>query len=190
MARYGFVVDLRTCIGCGACVAACTEENTPVLRRLTGNPRAVVPLGSRRDVIVVEEGVYPAVRRVHHHRVCAHCDNPPCVGVCPTGATYKTPEGAVVVDYDKCIGCRYCVVACPYGARYVNEDVGGPDKCTMCIHRVREGLAPACAESCPTRSIVFGDLDDPESPAARAAARAVPVGAGYGTRPRLYVIPP
>ncbi len=188
MPRYGFVINLATCIGCGACVAACSEENTLVLREIAEG--ASVPLGARRDVHVVEKGSFPSIIRVSYHHTCMHCDDPPCVDVCPTGATYKTEEGAVVVDYELCIGCKYCVTACPYAARYVNEVIGGPDKCTMCLHRVRDGLKPACAEACPTDSIVFGDLDDPESEAAKQALHAVPVGEEYGTKPRVYVIPP
>lgn len=188
MPRYGFVLNLSTCIGCGACVAACTEENTPVLAEV--EPNAEVPLGGRRDIRVVESGVYPTVSRTTYHHVCMHCEDAPCVGVCPTGATHKTSEGVVLIDYDLCIGCKYCITACPYNARYLNEALGGPDKCTMCYQRLKEGLEPACVSSCPTDSIVFGDLDDPESPVAKLLKHAVPVAASLGTKPKVYVIPP
>ncbi|MEB3805988.1 MAG: 4Fe-4S dicluster domain-containing protein [Desulfurococcales archaeon] len=188
MARYGFVIDLSTCIGCGDCVAACSEENTLVLSEIKED--AVVPLGSRRDIWVSERGFFPSVIRAHYHRTCMHCEEAPCAAVCPTGATYKTEEGVVLVDYSLCIGCKYCLVACPYDARYVNEALGGPDKCTMCMHRLREGLQPACAEACPTDSIVFGDLDDPDSRVARLAKHAVTLGPELGTRPKVFVIPP
>lgn len=188
MARYGFVINLATCIGCGACVAACSEENTQVLKEIS--EKATVPLGARRDIRVIEVGVFPSVARISPHHTCMHCDEAPCVAVCPTGASYKTEDGAVLVDYDLCIGCKYCITACPYNARYLNKELGGPDKCTMCYHRVKEGLLPACAASCPTGSIVFGDLDDPSSEVSRLVKHAVPVGASLGTSPKVYVIPP
>ena len=188
MPRYGLVIDLRTCIGCGACVAACSEENTPLLQMVARD--ADVPLGGRRDVYTEEIGRFPSVARVHHHRTCMHCDNAPCIAVCPTGASFRTDEGVVLIDYEKCIGCKYCIVACPYGARYVNEALGGPDKCTMCYHRITQGLEPACASSCPTDSIVFGDLDDPESPVQKLLHHARPVAPELGTKPKVHVIPP
>ena len=188
MARYGFVVNLETCIGCGACVAACSEENSRILDSIARGAR--VPLGGRRDIIVVERGRYPNTARITLHHTCMHCEDAPCVSVCPTGATFKNEDGIVLVDYDLCIGCKYCIVACPYNARYYNEELGGPDKCTMCAHRVYKGLEPACAASCPTGSIVWGDLDDPESPVARLASRAVAPGAELGTRPKVFLIPP
>ncbi|MEB3760007.1 MAG: 4Fe-4S dicluster domain-containing protein [Desulfurococcales archaeon] len=188
MARYGFVINLDTCIGCGACVAACSEENSLVLQQLKED--AEVPLGGRRDILVIEKGKFPSTVRINHHHTCMHCDNAPCVHVCPTGASYKTEEGAVLIDYDLCIGCKYCIVACPYNARYVNEALGGPDKCTMCYHRITKGLEPACASSCPTDSIVFGDLDDPNSEAYKLSLEAVPLAPEIGTKPRVYVIPP
>ncbi len=188
MVRYGFVINLSTCIGCGACVVGCTEENTLELQKISN--RAYVPIGGRRDLHLVEKGSFPSVYRVNYHLTCMHCDNAPCVAVCPTGASYRSDEGAVLVDYDRCIGCKYCITACPYNARYVNEALGGPDKCTMCIHRVREGLDPACTISCPTNSIIFGDLDDPESEISKLSRHAIPIGEEMGTRPKLYVIPP
>ncbi|MCE4618297.1 MAG: 4Fe-4S dicluster domain-containing protein [Desulfurococcales archaeon] len=188
MPRYGFVINLSTCIGCGACVAACTEENTQVLKELSDE--ASVPLGGRRDIRVVEDGKFPSVLRISYHHTCMHCEDAPCVSVCPTGASYRTDEGTVLVDYELCIGCKYCITACPYNARYVNEALGGPDKCTMCYHRLKQGLLPACATSCPTDSIVFGDLDDPNSEVAKLAKHAIPVGASLGTKPKVYVIPP
>ncbi|MCE4625387.1 MAG: 4Fe-4S dicluster domain-containing protein [Desulfurococcales archaeon] len=188
MVRYGFVIDLRSCIGCGACVAACSEENTPQLKTIS--PDAEVPLGGRRDIIIVEKGLFPAIARIPLHHTCMHCEDAPCTHVCPTGATFKTEDGIVLIDYALCIGCKYCVEACPYNARYVNEALGGPDKCTMCVHRVRKGLRPACETACPTGSIIWGDLDDPNSEASRKAARAIPIGAQLGTKPKVFVIPP
>jgi Fe-S-cluster-containing dehydrogenase component len=96
-------------------------------------------------------------------KLCNHCENPPCVQVCPVGATYKTPDGVVLIDEKYCIGCRYCVQACPYGARYFNEETQTTDKCTWCYHRITKGLKPACVEVCPVNARIFGDLNDPAS---------------------------
>jgi tetrathionate reductase subunit B len=182
--RYAMVIDYRTCIGCGACVAACTEENSIA----TGKN---IPLASRTKVGNIEIGEYPNTRWIFTHSICRHCENPPCVTVCPTGASFKTEDGVVLVDHNKCIGCKYCIVACPYGARYLNEEMKGPDKCTFCHHRVEAGLLPACVEACPTKSRVFGDLDDPNSKVSKLVAEgAIPAGAEYGTKPKVYIIPP
>jgi Fe-S-cluster-containing dehydrogenase component len=94
---------------------------------------------------------------------CNHCDNPPCVKPCPTGATYRTEDGLVLVDAKKCIGCGACIVSCPYGARYSNPVTGAADKCTFCAHRIYQGRLPACVEACPTRARIFGDLNDENS---------------------------
>ncbi len=188
MVRYGFVINLSTCIGCGACVAACTEENSLVIKEV--NEKATVPLGSRRDIKVIETGQFPSVARIVYHHMCMHCEEAPCMKVCPTGATYMTKEGVVLIDYNVCIGCKYCMTACPYNARYLNKVIGGPDKCTMCYHRIKKGLEPACVASCPTDSLVFGDLDNPNSVISRLLKKAVPVGAALGTKPKVYIIPP
>ena len=184
MTRYGMVIDLRTCIGCGACVAACSEENSLSLG-------VDVPLGARTDVKTEELGLFPNVRWIFEHSICRHCENPPCVAVCPTGASFKTDDGFVLIDHEKCIGCKYCIVSCPYKARYINENIMTPDKCTFCVHRVKKGLDPACVASCPTNSRVFGDLDDPTSKVSELVSKgAVAVGAEYGTKPKVYYAPP
>jgi len=170
MARYGMVIDLRTCMGCGACIAACTEENqTPYWANLF-----------RTHVEDIAFGTFPDSGRLLLPRLCMHCENPPCVHVCPTGASHQTGDGIVLVDPDKCMGCGYCIVACPFGARYryereqvkeapahfgadVEHLVPHVDKCTFCVHRVREGREPACVETCPAHARIFGDLDDPDS---------------------------
>ena len=108
-------------------------------------------------------------------RLCFQCDNSPCVSVCPVSANHKTADGVVLVDQDRCIGCGYCVVACPYGARYIvpsgssapTGNAGVADKCTFCYHRITKGRQPACVEICPTRARNFGDLNDPESAIAK-----------------------
>jgi Fe-S-cluster-containing dehydrogenase component len=96
-------------------------------------------------------------------KLCNHCVDSPCTQVCPVGATFDTPEGAVIVDYDWCIGCGYCIQACPYGTRFWNSERKTADKCTMCYHRITKGGVPACVEVCPTQARLFGDLNDPES---------------------------
>ena len=195
MARYGMVVDLATCLGCEACMAACSQENeTPYWSG-----------GWRTQVNDVQRGEFPSVTRQFFPRLCMHCENAPCVEVCPTGATHRTAEGIVLVDYEKCMGCKACVIACPYGARYAYEaedvkrarEIYGEDnqhrvphvdKCTFCAHRLDEGLQPACAATCPGEARLFGDLDDPRSRVAQLvnSNQAKPIGTSFGTRPRVF----
>jgi len=153
--RWAMVIDLRKCVGCYACQAACKMENG-------------VPYEHFRTwVEIIERGVYPNVRRAFIPKLCNQCDNPSCVSVCPVGATYKREDGVVVVDYSKCIGCGYCIQACPYGARYKNPYLGTVDKCDFCSHRLEQGLLPACVVNCMGRARIFGDLNDPESPVSK-----------------------
>ena len=148
--RYAMVVDTRRCVGCHACVLACKAENN-------------VPDGYCRDWIVEEiRGEFPNLQSEIRSERCNHCSNPPCVYVCPTGASFIGEGGTVHVTHDKCTGCKACVAACPYDARYVHPD-GYVDKCTFCLHRVREGKMPACVAICPTKTLHFGDINDPES---------------------------
>lgn len=155
MPRLAMVIDTRRCVGCADCVVACQTEND-------------VPLGFCRDWIVEEvSGKYPTPHLEIRSERCNQCQNPPCVGCCPTGASHVHSYGAVVlVDGDKCIGCKACMAACPYDARYVHPK-GHVDKCTFCIHRVEKGLDPACVSVCPTHCMAFGDLEDPESEVSR-----------------------
>ena len=156
MKRYGMVIDADRCVDCKACMVACTAEND-------------VPLGKHRNwVTSTLRGTYPELSMTVEPEQCHHCDDPPCVRVCPTGASYVTDSGGIVwVNKDACIGCRYSMQACPYGARSYSEETGVVDKCTFCVHRIPTGQEPACVETCPTRVRVFGDLDDPESEASR-----------------------
>ena len=185
--RWAMVVDLRRCIGCMACVAACKAEYD-------------VPLGVWRTVVKGKEtGRYPNAQRHFMPRLCNHCDNPPCVRNCPTEATYKDEEGFVLQRYERCIACRTCIAACPYNARHVlprNRDrvkiSGVVDKCTFCDHRVREGLVPACVQTCLGRSRIFGDLNDPESEVHRLVATqpSATLKPSKGTKPQVYYIKP
>lgn len=157
--RLAMVIDARACLGCEACVVACKAENG-------------VPLGrSRNWVRQVEHGRYPTVSVQIEPGQCMQCENAPCVRVCPTGASSVDALGIVRVDADDCIGCRYCMQACPYDARYFHEESGTVDKCTFCVHRLAEGLQPACVATCPSRVRAFGDLADAESEPSRLLAR-------------------
>ena len=158
MARYGMVIDTRKCVGCTDCVVACKTENQ-------------VPEGFNRDWIASETtGRFPTPHLEIRTERCNHCDHPPCVSCCPTGASHVEPFGAVVlVTPEQCIGCKACLASCPYDARFVHPD-GYADKCTFCIHRVKDGLDPACVSVCPTHCMTFGDLDDPNSAVSRLLA--------------------
>jgi Fe-S-cluster-containing dehydrogenase component len=150
MARYGMTVDEKLCVTCNACVLACKAENN-------------VPQGEVRCWTAQEEsGVFPLLTVETRSERCNHCENAPCVSACPTRASYYAEGGIVLVDPDKCVGCKACTIACPYEVRYMHPD-GYIDKCTFCIHRVREGKDPACVTVCPTKALTFGDLDDPDS---------------------------
>jgi Fe-S-cluster-containing dehydrogenase component len=152
MTRYAMVIDTKTCIGCGDCVVACKTENK-------------VPDGLNRDWIVeATKGTYPNLTTEFRSERCNHCSNPTCVTLCPTGASHLWKDtNIVLVEPEKCTGCKACIAACPYDARLVMHPDGYIDKCTFCHHRVEEGLDPACVSSCPTRCMYFGSLDDPSS---------------------------
>ncbi len=176
--RFGFVIDQRKCIGCHACTVACKEENQ-------------VPLGAFRTwVKYVERGTFPHTRRYFSVLRCNHCDDAPCVTICPTLALYRRPDGIVDLDRDRCIGCKSCMQACPYDALYIDPDTQTAAKCHYCAHRVELGLAPACVIVCPEQAIVAGDLDDPASPVARLVAREqVQVRKPeQGTRPKVFYL--
>lgn len=208
--RLGMVIDLDRCIGCWTCAVVCKEENNVPLGLWWAR---ILTVGG--DHIDVPEGEFPAVRMNYMPINCFHCDNPPCVQVCPVGATYKREDGIVMMDYDKCIGCRYCMVACPYNNRTfnwqspeqvpANEDGyhvgavekpprprGVVEKCDLCYHRVDEGLQPVCVEGCPAEARVFGDLNDPESEVSQMVRTGdvIRIREDLGTKPSVYYRPP
>jgi Fe-S-cluster-containing dehydrogenase component/formate-dependent nitrite reductase membrane component NrfD len=158
--NYGFVIDNNRCIGCHACSTACKSENE-------------VPLGVNRTwVKYVEHGAYPDVRRSFQVTRCNHCENPPCVRICPVTAMYQRDDGIVEFDKDACIGCKACMQACPYDAIHIDPESKTAAKCHYCAHRVDVGLEPACAVVCPTHAIIAGDLDDPSSEIAKTVAKS------------------
>jgi tetrathionate reductase subunit B len=185
--RWAFGVDATKCIGCLRCVEACKHENHVPLDAhhfrtwveryvyLEGedkpridsqqDPVNIAASGSEREYRFADRYAGAKVEKAFFvPKLCNQCTHPPCVQVCPVGATYKCEDGVVLIDHDYCIGCRYCVQACPYGARFFNEDHQVSDKCTWCYHRITRGLQPACVEVCPVGARVFGDAKDPESP--------------------------
>lgn len=177
-ARWVMVVDLRKCIGCQACTVACATENR-------------VPAGQFRTLVNNYEVTGAGgARSAMLPRLCNHCEEPPCLPVCPVQATFQRQDGIVVVDSSRCVGCAYCVQACPYDARFINHDSGTADKCTFCVHRVEAGLLPACVETCVGGARVFGDRNDPASEVSRliAGARTAGLKPDQETRPQVYYI--
>ena len=155
MPRYGMVIDLTRCLACDACTVACQAQN-----ELDDHERWI-------RVETQESGRFPVVTRKFLTVQCMHCDNPPCVRVCPTGASFKLKDGFVLINQDLCVGCKYCVVACPYQARVFYERTGVTGKCIFCRSRVLKGVQPACVIACPTGARSFGDLTDPRSEVSR-----------------------
>ena len=181
--RYGMLVDLRKCIGCQACTVSCSVENLP-------------PIGQFRTTVLQYEvdfkGSPEPSAMVSLPRLCNHCDNPPCVPVCPVQATFQRTDGIVLIDNERCVGCGYCVQACPYDARFINHETQTADKCTFCEHRLEAGLLPACVESCVGGARVIGDMNDPESAISRMLAAHKDdirvLKPGMGTNPHVYYI--
>jgi len=173
--KLGLVIDLDTCVGCHACAVACKEWNAGGMAApLTDeNPYGADPHGvwfNRVHSYTIDALDDQPETTLHFPRSCLHCEQAPCVTVCPTGASYKRAEdGIVLIDEDKCIGCKLCSWACPYGAREYSQIEGVMKKCTLCVDRIynehipEESRKPACVQACPTRARHFGDLGDEES---------------------------
>lgn len=172
---YGFLIDTTKCIGAGKCLTACRVENSvPEGQARTWVERYVHFKDGRVEVELVPEIGYAAsgepqpeaedvLRAYFVPKLCNQCVDAPCNQVCPVHASIKSPEGIELVDADRCIGCGYCVQACPYGIRYMNHETNVADKCNWCYHRVMRNEQPACVEACPTGARVFGRIDDPDS---------------------------
>ncbi len=209
--KWAMVLDLRKCIGCSACTIGCKAEN-------------VLPPGVvYRPVMDEEIGVFPKVTRRFTPRPCMQCENPPCTPVCPVKATHKREDGVVVVDYERCIGCRYCITACPYNARTADfgeeytegtpkveeyesrpsfeykkkwprkhgvSPIGNARKCHFCIHRIEEGLLPACVTTCIGGATYFGDNNDTDSLVSELISRPniTTLKSELGTKPKVYYI--
>ncbi len=201
MTQLALVIDLNVCVGCHACVTSCKEWNTSGEAGTMGDelPYGKDPSGTFFNrVQTFEVGAYPDTQTVHFPKSCLHCEDPPCVPVCPTGASYKrASDGIVLVDYDKCIGCKYCAWACPYGARELDSQQKVMKKCTLCVDRIDDTSLPAserkpaCVMACPTSARLFGDIHDPDS----EVSTAIREQGGYalmpewGTRPANHYLP-
>jgi tetrathionate reductase subunit B len=201
--RYALGIQIDKCIGCANCVKACKVENNvpkePLFFR-TWVERYII---KKNDEVVVEcneggAGKFSTdleerdmLRSFFVPKLCNHCENPPCAQVCPVGATFKTDEGIVLVDDDRCIGCSYCVQACPYGARYIDHHGKGiADKCTWCYHRLVRGLSPACVLACPVGARKIGNLKDPASEVSTILRekRVAILKPEIGNEPRAYYL--
>ena len=177
--NYAMGIDIDKCIGCGRCAAACKKENdvpTEPFYFRTWVEQYITPNGGETRVESPNGGIdgfsnaqsdEDVSKTFFVPKMCNHCANPPCVQVCPVGATFKSQDGVVLVDEKYCVGCRYCIQACPYGARYMHPQKHVADKCTLCYHRITKGQLPACVEVCPTKARIFGDLGQQNSPIRR-----------------------
>jgi Fe-S-cluster-containing dehydrogenase component len=171
---WGYIVDTTRCIGCGACVRACKVENSVPdtyyrtwVERFEIDSEEHVRVDSPNGALqsFTQSGPDPdaVVKAFFVPKLCNHCRNSACTQVCPVGATFHSPDGVVLIDKEHCVGCGYCVQACPYGCRYINHEKGTADKCTLCYHRIHKGESPACVAACPRGARVFGNLKDKHS---------------------------
>ena len=179
MARYAIVFDLRHCVGCHSCTVACRVNNELPIDMIYNPVTTVGPTG-----------VYPNVSMVNVPLICMHCNTPPCVDACPTGASQRRDDGIVFVEDKKCVGCLACVMACPYGARVKNHETGAVQKCDFCKDRVDAGEQPYCVRTCHQKARIFGDLDDETSEVYRLVngERTVRLLAELGTEPYAFYI--
>lgn len=196
--QYGIAVDINTCIGCGICVIACKQEHNlpPNIDDVPGTTGM-----AWNQVLSMPEGVYPDLSMYYLTLHCMHCENPPCVEACPIeGALYKREDGIVLIDKEKCDGCKAkpegprCIPACPYGVLQFDDKKGVAAGCNLCVHLVDAGLEPACVKACLGGTLIFGDLNDPNSKASKALKaagdRVFVLKPEKGTNPCLRYIRP
>lgn len=206
--RWAFLVDTEKCTGCGLCVKACKTENeipydAPVTRtwveRYVVTKDGVVhtdsPDGGRdgfTDPEIRGEEIDPEniSKAFFVPKLCNQCENPPCVQVCPVGATYQTNDGVVLVDRKWCIGCGYCIMACPYGVRFFHPVHKTAEKCNFCYHRITKGLESACVQACPFDARKIGDVNDPDDPVGKVirTQRVQVLKDEYGTKPQVFYL--
>ncbi|HEX9401472.1 MAG TPA: 4Fe-4S dicluster domain-containing protein [Anaeromyxobacter sp.] len=197
--QWAYLIDTEKCIGCGSCVRACKAENgvpdgyfrTWVERYLVAPDASHVdsPNGGLDGFAPVQTAFEPT-KSFFVPKLCNHCKETPCVQVCPVGASYRTKDGVVLVDGKSCIGCGYCVQACPYGSRFLSPETHTAEKCTWCYHRITKGLKPACVEVCPTATRQFGDMKRDDDPVRLAIAhgRVQVLQANLLTEPQAYYL--
>ena len=216
MVRYGMVIDLDRCVGCAACAIICKAENSVTSSSPEDYKKRRMMEWNR--VVTVFKGKFPNVRATIMPIICNHCEQAPCVKVCPVDASYKREDGLVLIRYERCIGCKYCMVACPYQQRFFNfseqetKDYHNPDvppriagvveKCTFCSHRLDKAIAegrkigspygvePACTAACPAKTRTFGDFDDPDSEVSKMlrCRRNYQLRPELGTGPQVYYL--
>lgn len=211
--RWVFLVDTFKCVGCGLCVKACKLENEiPYNANVTrtwveryvltkdGKVHADTPKGARdgflTDKIELGQGKYEEIKKENIEKaffvpkLCNQCQNPPCVQVCPVGATYQTPDGVVLIDRKWCIGCGYCIMACPYGVRFFHPVYHVAEKCNFCYHRITKGMKTACVDACPFGARSIGNIKDPDDPVTKiiATERVNVLKEEYGTKPQVYYL--
>ena len=206
--RWAFLVDTNKCIGCGLCVTACKNENeipfdAPVTRTWVeryvvtkdGETHADSPMGARDGFTdpAIREQEYDAddiAKAFFVPKLCNQCENPACVQVCPVGATYQTHDGVVLVDREWCIGCGYCIMACPYGVRFFHPEHKVADKCNFCYHRITKGLNPACVQACAFGARRIANLRDPDDPVTQIilTERVSVLKDEYGTKPHVFYL--
>ena len=206
--RWAFLVDTNKCIGCGLCVTACKNENeipfdAPVTRTWVeryvvtkdGETHADSPMGARDGFTdpAIREQEYDAddiAKAFFVPKLCNQCENPACVQVCPVGATYQTHDGVVLVDREWCIGCGYCIMACPYGVRFFHPEHKVADKCNFCYHRITKGLNPACVQACAFGARRIANLRDPDDPVTQIilSERVSVLKDEYGTKPHVFYL--
>jgi len=212
--RWVFLVDTYKCTGCGFCVKACKLENevpydtnvtrtwveryvttkdgkshadTPAVGGRDGFTHSTFDLGQGKTLDIKKEDIDKAF---FVPKLCNQCENPPCVQVCPVGATYQTPDGVVLVDRSWCIGCGYCIMGCPYGVRFFHPVHHTAEKCNFCYHRITKGLKTACVQACPFGARQIGNLRDPNDPVTKyiMTERVGVLKEEYGTKPQAFYI--